>query len=153
MRGSVFRSKDIWSGLMFIGFGTAFLWIGWNYSMGAAHRIGPGYFPMMLSLILIALGIAIVVRGWLRSRVAIEDVALRACLIVTLAVVVFGFIVRDVGLIMAVVALVVIGGAASTRSRWHASMLLAVALAIFCSFVFVKELGLPFSYFGRLFGT
>ena len=44
--------KDFYSGLIFIGFGLAAIIIGSNYAMGTAARMGPGYFPRILGILL-----------------------------------------------------------------------------------------------------
>ena len=48
--------KDFAAGLMFIAFGLAALIIGSDYPLGAAARMGPGYFPRTLGILLITLG-------------------------------------------------------------------------------------------------
>ena len=44
--------KDFFSGLMFMGVGTAFAWGATTYSVGSGARMGPGYFPLMLGILL-----------------------------------------------------------------------------------------------------
>lgn len=75
--------KDFWSGLMFIGFGLAFmliaagppafvvdlgkqagLTIAYGYRMGSAMRMGPGYFPAVLGGLLALLGAIVLVRSF-----------------------------------------------------------------------------------------
>ena len=48
--------KDFFAGLLFIAFGIAAIVIGSNYALGTAARMGPGYFPRILGILLIALG-------------------------------------------------------------------------------------------------
>jgi len=51
--------KDFLSGLMFSGVGIAFAWGASGYSLGTGARMGPGYFPLMLGVILALLGMLI----------------------------------------------------------------------------------------------
>ena len=51
--------KDFLSGLMFLVVGGVFAWGATHYSIGTGARMGPGYFPMMLGIILAILGVAI----------------------------------------------------------------------------------------------
>ena len=51
--------RDFWSGVMFIVVGVAFGLGARNYSMGVGARPGPGYFPMILSSILVLLGLIV----------------------------------------------------------------------------------------------
>lgn len=48
--------KDFFSGLMFMGVGVAFAVGASSYSVGTGARMGPGYFPMMLGILLAILG-------------------------------------------------------------------------------------------------
>ncbi len=48
--------KDFFSGVMFIAVGVAFAWGATTYTVGEGARMGPGYFPLMLGILLSALG-------------------------------------------------------------------------------------------------
>src|SRR4051794_1510715 len=58
------NGKDFWAGLMFVGFGAAFVIIARDYPMGEALRMGPAYFPTMLGGLLVLLGMATFVRSF-----------------------------------------------------------------------------------------
>ena len=51
--------KDFFSGLMFTAVGASFAWGATSYEVGGAARMGPGYFPLMLGIILSILGVII----------------------------------------------------------------------------------------------
>ena len=51
--------KDFFSGVLFMGVGVAFALGAGNYSVGTGARMGPGYFPLMLGILLAVLGIVI----------------------------------------------------------------------------------------------
>ena len=48
--------KDFFAGLAFLLIGVAFAWGATNYTVGEGARMGPGYFPLMLGIVLIVLG-------------------------------------------------------------------------------------------------
>lgn len=48
--------KDFYSGLMFTAVGVAFAWGATNYTIGTGARMGPGYFPLLLGVVLAILG-------------------------------------------------------------------------------------------------
>ena len=48
--------KDFFSGLMFMGVGIAFAWGATTYTVGTGARMGPGYFPLMLGILLAIIG-------------------------------------------------------------------------------------------------
>lgn len=49
--------KDFFAGLMFLAFGIAFAWGATNYTVGEGARMGPGYFPLMLGILLSIIGL------------------------------------------------------------------------------------------------
>ena len=51
--------KDFFAGLMFMGVGVAFAWGATTYKVGTAARMGPGYFPLMLGVLLAIIGAVI----------------------------------------------------------------------------------------------
>jgi hypothetical protein len=51
--------KDFFSGLMFGAVGGAFAWGATTYNVGEGARMGPGYFPLMLGIVLALLGAVI----------------------------------------------------------------------------------------------
>jgi hypothetical protein len=55
--------KDFFSGVLFMGFGIAFTWGATTYKLGQADRMGPGYFPLMLGILMTVLGILIIVKA------------------------------------------------------------------------------------------
>jgi len=138
------NAKDFLAGLLFVAFGLGFLVLAQHYPMGSARRMGPGYFPQLLALALVAIGSAAMLRSLLRQPVAIGRVAGKALLLVTLGVLLFGLTVERWGLIIASVSLVLIASAASPRVRFIEALTLALALAAFCVALFGLALGLPF---------
>jgi hypothetical protein len=67
-----FLGKDFLSGLMFIVFGLVALWFGQRLALGTPVRMGPGYVPRMLSLILLCFGAAIVMVALFRTADRLE---------------------------------------------------------------------------------
>jgi hypothetical protein len=142
------NARDLLAGCLFLIFGLAFLFFAQDYQLGSARRMGPAYFPVVLSLMLIVIGVATAARGFLVPGPPIRDVAGKALAVVTAAVVLFGLLVRGVGLGVAVAALVIVSAAASRGFRLLPALLLGLALAAFCILVFVTGLGLPFPALG-----
>ena len=54
---------DLWAGLLFAGLGAVVLWVGADYSLGVPSRIGPGYVPRLLGILMAGLGLFLVVRS------------------------------------------------------------------------------------------
>ena len=55
--------SDLAAGLVFIAIAAAFAWAALDVRMGTLLRMGPGYFPLVLSVLLAALGALMLLRG------------------------------------------------------------------------------------------
>jgi hypothetical protein len=146
------NAKDLLAGCMFVIFGSAFLYFAQDYPLGSARRMGPAYFPVVLSLILIGIGIVTVARSFVVAGPAVRDVAAKALALVTAAIVLFGLLVQGAGLGVAVAALVLVAAMASRSFRPLPTLVLAAALAVVCVLVFIAGLGLPFRAIGPWLG-
>jgi putative tricarboxylic transport membrane protein len=142
------NATDLLAGCLFLAIGFAFFIIARQYELGTARRMGTGYFPVVLSLILMAIGFATAARGFLVDGPPIRDVAGKALAVVTASIVLFGLLVQGAGLGLAVAALVLCAALASRNSRPLAALVLAAALAAFSVLLFVYGLGLPFPALG-----
>jgi hypothetical protein len=134
--------KDFWAGVLFIAFGGAACVIALDYSMGTAARMGPGYFPRVLGLLVCALGAILVLRSFKLQGTPLSFPTLKPLLIVLASVVLFGLVVTRLGLVLATVLLVVVSSAASHEHRWKESVIAAVALAVFVIVAFRYGLNL-----------
>jgi hypothetical protein len=144
--------KDFWTGIIFLFFGLAAVYLGQDYKMGTAGRMGPAYFPTILGTLLAVIGLVGVIRSGMHSGEAIGKFYIRELVLVLSAVLLFGFLVRGAGLVPSVLVLVLLSAYASPKFTWGPSLLLAVGLAVFCVVVFVKLLGLPMPVFGPWLG-
>ena len=150
---SVIRNpKDFWAGLIYLLIGLAALYIAQDYAMGTALRMGPGYFPTVLGVLLAAIGGVAMLRSFLRKGEPIARLAWRETLIVLGATMLFGLLLRGAGLLIALLALVLVSAYASKRFRLKSSLLLAIGLAVFSVLVFIKGLGVPLAVWGKWFG-
>lgn len=144
--------KDFWAGLLYVVLAAAFLWFGRDYKMGAAARMGPGYFPLTLGWILGGFGVVSIIRSFMTDGSPIGGIAWKKLAIITIAVLAFAVILPKLGLIFALPALVVISSLASEQSEYDIkAVLVLAALTIFCIIVFVKGLGVPMPIFGSMF--
>jgi hypothetical protein len=134
--------KDFFAGLLFIAFGVAAIVIGNHYALGTAARMGPGYFPRILGLLLIALGLALALRALRISGSPVPGFKWRPLLIVLGSVTLFGMIVNYAGIVVSTIFLIVAASAASHEFRWKESLVAGAALAALAVGVFVIGLKL-----------
>jgi len=137
--------KDFWAGLMFVGTGLFFVvWAVTNYQMGTAVRMGPAYFPTVLGGMLTVLGLIIMLGSFAIQGEAFAKFHFRPLIFITLGVVLYGYLMKPVGLILATGALVYVSAFGGHEFKWKEVTILFVILAAFSYFVFVKGLTLPF---------
>jgi len=134
--------KDFYSGLIFIAFGVGAIVIANNYPLGTAARMGPGYFPRILGILLILLGAALSLRALKLKGEPIAAWKWRPLLTVLGSVVLFGYIVNLAGLVVSTIILIVMSSWASTEFRLKESIISGVLLSALVVGVFVIGLKL-----------
>ncbi len=147
--------KDFWGGVLFAVIGLIFAVIASGvpglafipgYSMGTPARMGPGFFPFYLGSILFLIGVFVAVTG-IRGKEGpgskVDTFHWRPILLVLGAVVMFGIILKAVGMLIAGWLLVMIASYGSYEFQWKRSAILGVVLVIFCALAFVAGLKLP----------
>jgi putative tricarboxylic transport membrane protein len=187
------NGKDFWAGVMFVGFGAAFMAVSENYAMGTAVRMGPAYFPMVLGGMLVVLGAVVLFRAflskihhplavfpfrfwlllgglilgviayytqasretnivWQIGHTLLSGLAVglifaafgeRSLWIILFAVVIFGYMLKPLGLVISTGLLIFVSAWGGHEFRWKEVAILSVALAIFSVAAFVYGLGLP----------
>jgi Tripartite tricarboxylate transporter TctB family len=143
-----FNVKDIGAGLIFIAIGLLFGLGATRLEIGTSLRMGPGYFPLVLSGLLVALGLAIAAYGFGHTATGRLVVPWRGLVLILAAPVVFGLTVRGLGLVPAIALVVLISAFASRRMSVLLALALTLGLTVFCVLVFSLGLGLPLRLFG-----
>jgi hypothetical protein len=121
--------KDFVAGLLFAAVGVVAIAIAANYPLGTAARMGPGYFPRILGIMLIFLGSALALRAVKLQGPPIPRWHWKPTVIVLGSVVLFGAIVNSVGLALSTVILIVLASSASPEFRPKESIVSGIALA------------------------
>jgi hypothetical protein len=148
--------KDFYSGLMFMLIGGAFAWGATNYSVGTGARMGPGYFPLLLGVVLAVLGACIMFYSLVEHTEDGEPIgkfAWRPIVFVLGANVAFGILlaglpslgVPAMGLILAIYALVIIASLAGDHFVLKEVLLLATILSVgsYLAFIVLLKLQMP----------
>lgn len=148
--------KDFLSGLMFLVVGGVFAWGATSYSIGTGARMGPGYFPMMLGILLAILG-AIILFGSLIVETPDGDkvgrIAWRPLAYILGSNLVFGILlgglpslgIPSFGLIVAIFALIIIASKAGDEFSWKSVLILSAVLSVgsYLAFIALLKLQMP----------
>ena len=117
-----------------------------QYPMGSAAKMGPGYFPFFLGILMALLGALVLVRS-IRATATIESIPKfnwRVIGLITGSVVLYGVLLPTMGFIVAVFVLVFMSASASHEFHWKGTLVNATFLIIFTYSVFVLGLKLQF---------
>lgn len=136
------NGQDILAGLLFTGFGAAGLWFGADLPIGSLARMGAGFLPTALSIVLLGVGAWLLISGLRTPGNPAPPFNLRATTGILGAAALFGLIVEEGGIVLAVAVLVAVSAAASIETRWREVPFLAAGLAIIVVLVFVTGLGM-----------
>lgn len=148
--------KDFFSGLMFAIIGGAFAWGATSYSVGTGARMGPGYFPLLLGILLAILGAFTVFYSLVEHTEDGDKVGKfvwRPIVYVLGANVAFGILLAGLpslgipamGLIVAIFALVIIASKAGDRFNLKEVLILATVLSVgsYMAFIMLLKLQMP----------
>ena len=136
--------KDFWAGLMFIAVGLFFLIGARNYELGSAARMGPAYFPTMVGGLLAMIGVVVFFQSLVAKGAKVAAFPIRLILFMTVALLLFGYLLKPLGLVAALTLLVVVSAFAGHEFKLKEVLVLASALIVLSVLVFVKGLGQPF---------
>jgi hypothetical protein len=142
--------KDTVAGLLFVIAGGSFAVGAGSYEIGSSARMGPGFLPLLLGVLLALLGLLVMARARLRAAVGVAW-AWRPLLAVLAANLAFGLLlgglpqwgIAPMGLVVATLALTAFAGFADKAMNWKEIVLLALVLSAGSALVFVVLLRLP----------
>jgi putative tricarboxylic transport membrane protein len=116
--------------------------------LGSARSMGPGYFPLVLAVILGVLGVVTTLKGLRSGGEPLPQVTIRGTFFVICSVVLFGLTIHPLGFIPAVALSVAVAILGSSEARLLPALGLVIFLVVFCWAVFIKGLGMPVPLFG-----
>jgi ABC-type spermidine/putrescine transport system permease subunit II len=135
--------QDLGAAVIFVAVGLAGAYFGKDLSFGTAGRMGPGYFPLILSWIIVGVGLVLGFTALTVEGPPIEPVQLRPITVIIAAILVFGLLISSAGLAIAAVLLTVLAAYARSDVNLTEAVLLGVGLAVFTVVVFVYGLSQP----------
>lgn len=139
--------EDLWSGLMFVGFGILAIVISRDYPLGSAMRMGPGYFPTYIGAILVVLGAIIAATSFRVEGEKVGRFAWRPMILLALAFSIFAWAIDHIGFVPALAVMIVLSSLAGKEFRVKEIIILSAILIVGCWALFIEGLELPFPLF------
>ncbi|PZO65024.1 MAG: tripartite tricarboxylate transporter TctB family protein [Paracoccus denitrificans] len=141
-------NTDLAAGILLMLAAAFFGWQTVGLEIGTSLRMGPGYFPMVLSGLLFLLGVIIALKSLGKEGEPIGPIAWRGILFILPAPIFFGLTVRGLGFIPALFICSLYASQASSRMKPGPALLLAVLVTVISTLIFSYGLGLPFRRIG-----
>lgn len=145
--------KDFFSGVVFMAVGGAFAWGATTYTVGSGARMGPGYFPLMLGVLLALLGAVITFKAMVVETEDGEKIGKwiwRPVGYIVGANLAFGILLGGLpslklpamGMVIAIIALTLIAAKAGTEFRLKEILILSAILVVgsYVTFILLLKL-------------
>jgi putative tricarboxylic transport membrane protein len=147
-KGSMFirNQRAFASGALFVLVAAFFYIAALSYQPGTAARMGPGFFPRMMSIVLAAIGLFVMVRA-VMTKAKIEPLERwdwKGLIWVTGSVALFAALLYPLGFVPSLLILIIVSSRASPEFTWPGALINAAVLIAVCVAVFVNALGLQF---------
>ena len=147
--------KDFFAGLLYMVIGIAFAWGATTYNIGDGARMGPGYFPLLLGVILAIIGGIVMARALVVETPDGDPIgrwAWKPLAFIIAANFLFGILlggwpllgIQAMGLIIAIVVLTFVAALAGDEFKFIEVLILAILLAVGSWAAFVWGLNLQF---------
>jgi hypothetical protein len=135
--------QDLGAGVLFLLIGLAGVILGSELEFGSARRMGPGFFPTIISGLIMAIGLIVAAKSLTIEGPAIERFQLRPLLMIVVALAVFGFLIKPIGVIPTAILMMVVAAYAQPRVKLVQTLIFAVCMTAFIVLVFVYGLNQP----------
>jgi hypothetical protein len=130
---------------MFLAVGIGFAIGAGNYSLGTSARPGPGYFPLMLSVIMAIFGAIILFKSLTIETEGgdpVGHIAWKPLLVIVGAIVVFAVLLPRLGMIVTIPVLIFLVSLAGDEFHWKGVLANAVVLTFGSWVIFIWGLKL-----------
>jgi hypothetical protein len=131
---------DIIGGIALVALGLAAAVYAQRYEFGELNRMGPGYFPVALGVILAVLGLLIAIPAFFQEGSPIH-VDWAPLFVVMASLLIFALTLKSLGIIVATVLATLCASLVSEFS-WRARLLLSLVIATLTYIVFILGLAM-----------
>jgi O-antigen ligase len=133
--------QDVIGGLGLTALGVFAAVYAQRYEFGDLNRMGAGFFPVSLGVLLALLGAMIAIPAWFRSGPPIQ-IQWKTFALVMASVVTFALTLKVLGLVLATILAVVVATLADNETRWKSRLMIAAGVALITYLVFALGLGM-----------
>ena len=147
MKSDIAKNKDVLAGLLFMAMGSIAFYVSLGYRFGTTVRMGPGYFPRVLSLLLVGFGVTVLIKGLRKGGKLVNRWGWVSVGLLTLSMVLFGFMIEPLGLLPALATMFLVAAYAGSEFRLREVVVLIVVMSFFAVVVFIWGLKLPYPLF------
>lgn len=143
------KSQDAVTGLLFLAIA---LYVGVStltgLDIGRLEEMGPGFFPLSLSIILALIGVLVLLSAK-PGEDQLPPVNWRAVILIGAAPVAFGLTVRSLGLVPALLVSVTLATLSNSKIRPMNAVLVIVGVTLFCVAIFKFGVRVPYDLINR----
>lgn len=135
--------QDFGAGVLFIAIGLGGLIFAQDLTFGSSRNMGPGYFPTILSVLILVIGLAVALKGVAIEGPEIEEIRLRPLVVLIATMLLFGLLIKTAGLVVTGTLITVLAAYAQAGVRIRETVIFALVLTAVITVVFVYALGQP----------
>ncbi len=122
-------------------------------NIGSATRMGPGFFPLALAIILLLISLALAFNATRTKDEPIGPMPWQAIVLVAVAPIVFGLTIKGLGFLPATILCVIASIVAGERKSMLVNAILVLCITAFCAAVFYYGLGIQVRLIGPWLGA
>lgn len=141
--GPIRAPQDFWAGVALLGFVGFVFWALNGLPQGTLREIGPAMLPRILAVGIALCAVGLIASALVTAGAGLQRFPVRAPLMVLAGIFAFALTVRAFGLIVAGPLAMIIGGFASTETRWREILPFAIIMTALCAGLFRYALRLP----------
>ena len=137
---SDFNRNELLAALVVVGLGAGYLIIAIGYPMGTVVRMGAGFFPVALGVLLTGLS--------RRAEKTAVELRLRPFVMILGGILAWALLVDRIGFLPATAILVLSCALVERETTWRSALMLTAGLCAFGWLIFIVGLKIPMSVLG-----